>query len=132
MTKRDKLFLSLGVSVAAVGVVALILELTSVGLALLFFLCLVLLVLLLLQRKQIAAVQKRTLQIIRTLDSFSATGAVEVLDYGSQEVEESLRISSKKIVGLLQAQQKHIDQLSNRLDRIYEESFDKNARTRKR
>lgn len=127
MTKRDKLFLSLGVFVAAVGVVALILELTSVGLAVLFFLCLILLVLLLLQRKQIAAVQKRTLQIIRALDSFPATGSVEVLDCGSQEIEESLRISSKKIVGLLQAQQKHIDQLSNRLDRIYEKSSDKNA-----
>lgn len=127
MTKRDKLFLSLGVFVTAVGIVALILELTSVGLAVLFFMFLVLLVLLLLQRKQIAAVQKRTLQIIRTLDSFPATGSVEVLDCGSQEIEESLRISSKRIVGLLQAQQKHIDQLSNRLDRIYEEPFDINA-----
>lgn len=128
MTKRDFLLIGSGVSIAVVGTVFTLLGFTSIGLIGLFSLLLLVLVVEILQRRQLALVQKRLLDLMRRRYSGVGTAAstlkrIELL-LDDSYIEEKVHTSSKRIVGLIQSQQIQIDSLTSRLDRSLDEHCD--------
>jgi len=111
MSTKDKFFLFFGGGVGIVGIVATILWSVEAGVVALITISLVILTLLALQRRQLARVQQRTLSMLNTLQT---TKPVTVPKPPSDK--ESIAIPTKKIVGLLQAQQMNLDLLNSKVE----------------
>ena len=111
MSTKDKFFLFFGGGVGIAGIVATILWSVEAGVVALITISLVILTLLALQRRQLARVQQRTLSMLNTLQT---TKPVTVPKPPSDK--ESIAIPTKKIVGLLQAQQMNLDLLNSKVE----------------
>jgi len=120
MGTKDKLFLVFGGGVGVVGIVATILWSVEAGVVALITISLVILTLLALQRRQLARVQQRTLSMLNTLQT---TKPVTVPKPPSDK--ESIAIPTKKIVGLLQAQQMNLDLLNSKVETYLNRSSSK-------
>ncbi|WP_022871636.1 hypothetical protein [Yaniella halotolerans] len=121
MTRRDMLFFGLGTLVACIGVIASLLGSKIIGIVATLVIGSLILVLLLLQRKQMAAMQQRTLGILRKVNSgyeivSALTQPQSEQHLSKKEVGEALQVPTKKLVGLLQAQQMQIDALSSQIE----------------
>lgn len=126
MGTRDKVFLMIGLLVGIVGVVVTLIWRVDAGIVALLMLNLLVLAILLLQRRQLAKVQQRTLALMNSRERPSPVPSAENLD--ASKVRQDLKISNKKLVGLLQAQQTNLDLLNNKLESLLEKSGERETR----
>lgn len=112
MKLRDRLFLVSGIGIGVLGVIATLLWSVEAGVVALLLLGLIIFILVILQRRQLSRVQQRTLAMLNAPKE--DTKRVEV------KPQENLAIPTKKVVGLLQAQQMSMDLLNEKLDRVLE------------
>jgi len=119
MSKRDFIFFVFGVFLVAVGIGAASFEKYAIALIALSLVCTLILTLLLLQRRQSAVIQKRTLEILRAQNAFSS----EMKRVPSPHFDKS-GVSTKKIIGLLSAQQVSMEILNRKLDKIIKNERD--------
>lgn len=112
MSLRDKMFLAFGTMIGVLGVTATLLWSIEIGVVALLLLGLIILVLVVLQRRQLSRVQQRTLTLLNARRQDAKPVQVKP--------QESLAIPTKKVVGLLQAQQMSMDLLNEKLDRVLE------------
>lgn len=118
MNKRDLVFVGTGLLLAFIGVLALLYGSLTLSLTVGFLMMTLLLVLLVLQRRQLASVQERTLRMLRDRkDVFSKLENIERLS-GTSRQTDSTDISSKKVIGLLSAQQISMELLNNKLEDV--------------
>lgn len=118
MNKRDLVFVATGLLLAFVGVLALFYGSLTLSLTVGFLMMTLLLVLLVLQRRQLASVQERTLRMLRDRKHvFSKLENIERLS-GTSRQTDSTDISSKKVIGLLSAQQISMELLNNKLEDV--------------
>ena len=108
MYLREKVYLGLGLLLGTIGIVSSVFWSIKVGIVFLTFLVMLIFVLIVLQRRQLAKVQHRTLRLLQN------QGKKPVREEGRAEI--SVHIATKKIIGLLQAQQISMDLLKDRLD----------------
>jgi len=120
MGTKDKLFLVFGGGVGVVGIVATILWSVEAGVVALITISLVILTLLALQRRQLARVQQRTLSMLNVLQTTKPVTAPK-----PPSDQESIAIPTKKIVGLLQAQQMNLDLLNSKVETYLNRSSSK-------
>jgi len=123
MHLRDKMFLLSGLLIVLVGSVLSILWNLLAGfiaLLLLAYLCLFLLVL---QRRQLARVQQRTLDLVKWTTKRGTRPTTSSTDVSKQCVE----IPTKRIIGILQAQQMSMERLSRKFDSAPNQSDDTTA-----
>jgi len=106
MFSRDKVYLLIGLCLGLLGIVSTIVWTIKVGMLLLFLLVMLLLILIVLQRRQMAKVQERTLKLLQFQQN----------DKTDTHSSIAVDLASKKIIGLLQAQQMSIDLLNDRLE----------------
>jgi len=118
VTRRDILIFLLGALTACVGVTAALLNQIKISVIALLVCSLIILVLLVLLRRQMATVQVRLLQILRKERTVGPKTSKD-MQVGNSEVEVAFQISTKKVIGLLQAQQLQIDKLNARLESNY-------------
>lgn len=116
MSSRDKVFLLAGTIVGLVGVVATLLWNLEVGIITLLLLNLLNLFILLLQRRQLGRIQQRTLALLQSREGKSSQGRGETLN--AAKIQHDLKVSNKKLVGLLQAQQTNLDRLNEKIEAI--------------
>lgn len=114
MHLRDKMFLLSGFLLVLVGSVLSILWNLLAGLISLLLLAYLCLILLVLQRRQLARVQKRTLDLVKWTTKRGTRAAPSVKD-GSKQCAE---IPTKRIIGILQAQQMSMERLSRKIDSL--------------
>lgn len=116
MNRRD-LFLTIGgVFLAIFGVGVLIYGNLTLALISLFLLIILLLILLLLQRRQLAAIQERTLRLLRSQkESSSRLKNMESQLKFSNRKDKS-DASTKKILGILSAQQTSMELLNQKIE----------------
>lgn len=118
MNKRDLVFVGTGLLLAFIGVLALLYGSLTLSLTVGFLMMTLLLVLLVLQRRQLASVQERTLRMLRDRKHvFSKLENIERLS-GTSRQTDSTDISSKKVIGLLSAQQISMELLNNKLEDV--------------
>jgi len=118
MNSRDKALLIIGVIIGLSGVVLTFAWSVEVGIVTLLAMNLLLLLLLILQRRQLARVQQRTLSLLKFRES-----EIPARDVGRVDVsglQRDLKISNKKILGVLQAQQNNLDLLNEKIERLNE------------
>lgn len=107
MQLRDKIFLLVGGLIATLGVIATFLWTVSAGVGALLLLGLMILMLLVLERRQLAKIQERSLHLLRVTEKPKRTPYSE---------DSTVRISTKKIIGMLQAHQVSLDLLAEKID----------------
>ena len=123
MHLRDKIFLASGGVLAVGGAVLTFAWNVEAGIAALLALSLVILVVVLLQRRQLARIQQRTLAILNSqqalIDSLKSASvpSSERSKNSDKGVQEDLALSTRRIVGLLQAQHVALELLHERLER---------------
>lgn len=118
MNKRDLVFVGTGLLLAFIGVLALLYGSLTLSLTVGFLMMTLLLVLLVLQRRQLASVQERTLRMLRDRKHvFSKLENIERVS-GTSRQTDSTDISSKKVIGLLSAQQISMELLNNKLEDV--------------
>lgn len=118
MTKRD-LVLVVGGSVAGSGgVVCSLFGYTNLALVALLLLGIVLLILTTLQRRQLGRLQERTLKILRQETKISPGSELEDSSLSEDQAEVAIYSSTKKILGMLQAQQNEIHSLSEEIEKV--------------
>lgn len=117
MNKRDLVFLLSGLVIAGVGIGAVFYGGSVVVFISLFLLSILILVVLLLQRRQLAAVQKRTLEIIRAYNAVTRNPAKN--QQGKVLTNSRAQdFSTKKIIGLLTAQQTSMEILNKKIENL--------------
>jgi len=109
---RDKIFLAVGVVLVLFGSFASFFWRIESGIVALLLVSILILVFLSLLRRQVSKVQQRTLALLHI------RSAVDKL---STDLRDAESISTKKIMGLLQAQQMSMEELSDKLDSIVED-----------
>lgn len=116
MSSRDKVFLLAGIIVGLVGIVATLVWDLEVGIITLLLLNLLNLLILVLQRRQLGRIQQRTLALLQSREGKPSQGRGENPD--TAKIQHDLKISNKKLVGLLQAQQANLDRLNEKFEAI--------------
>jgi|SRR5690625_3738833 len=107
MYSRDKLLFGVGTVTALLGFLATIAWNNAFGILALLVIAVIILVFQVLQRHQLAKIQDRTLKLLQN----GGRRETDTMPRDGIPVE----IATKKIVGILQAQQTSIDLLSERL-----------------
>ncbi len=120
MNLRDRMFLIFGIGAGLLGIVGTITWSLETGVVALIVISLVILVLLVLQRRQLARVQQRTLTMLNAHQTMKPVVG--------QEPQESIAIPTKKILGLLQAQQVSIDLINDKIEAGLDKSPDRSER----
>lgn len=120
MNLRDRMFLIFGIGAGLLGIVGTITWSLETGVVALIVISLVILVLLVLQRRQLARVQQRTLTMLNAQQTMKPVVG--------QEPQESIAIPTKKILGLLQAQQVSIDLINDKIEAGLDKSPDRSER----
>lgn len=118
MNKRDLVFLLSGLVIAGVGIGAVFYGGSVVVFIALFLLSILILVVLLLQRRQLAAVQKRTLEIIRAYNAITRNPAKNQPQGKVLTNSRAQDFSTKKIIGLLTAQQTSMEILNKKIENL--------------
>ncbi|GAA2040226.1 hypothetical protein GCM10009720_20910 [Yaniella flava] len=109
---RDKFFLASGFVLALLGSFATFFWRIEAGIVALLLVSILVLVFLTLLRRQVSKVQQRTLALLH----FRGT-----VDNLSKDLRRAESVSTKKIIGLLHAQQMSMEELSDRLEAIAED-----------
>lgn len=117
MYSRDKIFLLLGTAIAGIGAIATILWTYAAGIIALLAIAVVIILMLVLQRRQLAKIQERTLKLVKAQQSARSQ---QSNSKAPARKEESLAVSTKKIIGILQAQQISVELLHAKIDRVAE------------
>lgn len=115
MNKRDAAILVCAVVLSSVGVVLSLLGYTDFALITVFLLLLMVIVLMTLQRRQLGVLQQRTLKLLRQDVKISSHVTPETSPLSADQAELAIHIATKKILGVLQAQQNEIQLLSEEL-----------------
>lgn len=118
MNMRDSLFWALGAVIGILGIIGTLLWSIEIGVMALLVMSLIILALLVLQRRQLAKLQQRSLTMLN-----SRKQDPKPLPVKSQE---SLAIPTKKVVGLLQAQQISMERLNQKVDRALQIEIEDN------
>lgn len=116
MNTRDLIFLLAGALIAAVGIGATIYGIGSIAIIALLVLCMTIIVLLLLQRRQLAAVQKRTLEVVRAQNRTHKSLSRSLEKSNTSSRADRSDLSMKKIIGLLSAQQTSMERLNKKFE----------------
>lgn len=122
MHLRDKVFTLAGLLIGVSGILATIFWSMEAGIVALLTLSLLNLVLVMLQRKQMAKMQQRTLSILRIQQSEKSVGEVAPLNASQMNSLQNLPVYTKKIIGLLQAQQISMDVLNQKVEHAMEQN----------
>lgn len=109
MYSRDKIILGFGVVVTLLGIAATLSWSVMIGVIAVLVMSLLVLSVLLLQRMQLAKVQQRTLSILQ---------ADKETRQSITSVERSGSVATKKIIGLLQAQQISMEILNDKIEDV--------------
>lgn len=112
MYYRDKFLLIAGLLIVAVGSILTVVWHISAGIVAILFLCLLCMILLVLQRRQLSKVQQRTLAILRT----PAQHVPQVDVSACNDCRQDMTVYTKKIVGMLQAQQTSMEILNDKFE----------------
>lgn len=118
MNTRDLIFLLSGVLIAGVGIGAILYGSFVIAFVALFLMCILTLAVLLLQRRQLAAVQKRTLEIIRAYNADTRNPVKNQPQGKGLTNAHRQDFSTKKIIGLLTAQQTSMELLSKKIENV--------------
>lgn len=116
MNTRDLVFLVVGAMIGLTGIIGALLGSVKLGTVALMAMSVILLVLLVLQRRQLAKVQQRMLSILNAQQKSAESATAPNLSRAAAP-QESIAIPTKKIVGLLQAQQISMEKLNAKLNR---------------
>lgn len=115
MTKRDLAIVVCSVAVSCLGVILSLLGYTDFALIAVFLLLLLVILLIMLQRRQLGVLQQRTLKLLRKEVKVSPYEAPVSSPLSEDQAEVAIHIATKKILGVLQAQQNEIQLLSDEL-----------------
>lgn len=108
MNKRDLVFFITGLIITAWGFISVLLGNQMMAIIAILLMFMIVFVVLILQRRQLAAVQKRTLELLKF-----ANRPAEVVQI---DRDKQIDISTKKIINILQAQQIAMERLAQRFD----------------
>lgn len=122
MNSRDLIFLVMGVLAGLAGIVTTVVWSVEAGIIALLAMSVIFLVLLILQRRQIAKLQQRMLSVLNHQQK--AKAVTEKNQPIAPKRPESIAIPTKKIVGLLQAQQVSMEMLNAKLERALNSDSD--------
>lgn len=114
MHLRNRLFLVVGLILGLVGILLTLVWSLELGIVTLLVLNLLLLMLLSLQRRQLARVQQRMLTLMKSDKDKATVPNVENLD--ATKIRQDLKITNKKVIGLLQAQQRNLDLMNVKME----------------
>src|SRR5699024_1859869 len=114
MHSRDIASLVVGAAIGVVGILGTILGAPEVGIVALLVLGVLILGVLVLQRRQLARIQQRTLSILNSRRP--ATTQDKKIQLDPENTRRDMAISTKKVVGLLQAQQVGLDTLNAKVE----------------
>jgi len=114
MHSRDIVSLVVGAAIGVVGTFGTLLGAPEVGIVALLALGVLILGVLVLQRRQLARIQQRTLSILNSRPP--ATTQDKQIQLDPDNTRRDMAISTKKIVGLLQAQQAGLDTLNAKVE----------------
>lgn len=114
MHSRDIVSLVVGAAIGVVGTFGTFLGAPEVGIVALLALGVLILGVLVLQRRQLARIQQRTLSILNSRPP--ATTQDKQIQLDPDNTRRDMAISTKKIVGLLQAQQAGLDTLNAKVE----------------
>jgi|SRR5699024_2817971 len=121
MHSRDIIFLVVGVAIGVVGILGTIIWSTKVGILALLVLGVLVLGLVILQRRQLARIQQRTLSLLnsyRVADTPSKVADVpSKISESDPSTRRELAVSTKKIIGMLEAQRVALDILNGKAER---------------
>lgn len=118
MNRRDLFIMLCGGLLVVIGLGAIMYGNTTVPFIAMFLLMALLLTVLVLQRRQLAAVQERTLRLLQSQKaSSSQLKSVQKL-LTSSEKKDDIHISTKKVISLLNAQQISMELLAKKLEKI--------------
>jgi len=118
MNTRDLVFLLSGLAIVGVGIGAILYDHFVIAFIALFLLSMVILLVLLLQRRQLAAVQKRTLELIRAHNAVARNPAKNQSQGQGLTNPRGQDFSTKKIIGLLVAQQTSMEILNKKIENL--------------
>lgn len=120
--------LSAAILTGAVGVVALIAGNRMVGSIAVLVLEIFIVALVLLQRRQFALVQQRLLAVLKAVPRVEKRKGKQPAPFQSASavIDSSLAISTKKLLGVLQAQQIQLDEMSDKINLLINEKYDNN------
>lgn len=122
MNSRDLIFLVMGTFVGLAGIGTTLVWSIDAGIIALLAMGVILLVLLILQRRQVAKLQQRMLSVIN--QQKKANAETEKNQPRVANPPESIAIHTKKIVGLLQAQQVSMEMLNAKFERALDDVSD--------
>ena len=114
MHSRDIVSLVVGAAIGVVGILGTLLGAPEVGIVALLALGVLILGVLVLQRRQLARIQQRTLSILNSRPP--ATTQDKQIQLDPDNTRRDMAISTKKVVGLLQAQQAGLDTLNAKVE----------------
>ena len=117
MTRRDLAFTLVGLLLVVCGILFAAQNYTNMAIICLLVFGFIVLLVIILQRRQLGILQKRTLDILRNENIETIEQEVESAPPSKRELEVAVQISTKKIIGLLHAQQLQIEELSKRLSK---------------
>lgn len=108
MNKRDLVFFVTGLVISSIGIISILLSNLMMAVIAILIMSVIVLFVLILQRRQLAAVQKRTLELLKF--SNRPPEVVQV------DREAKTDMSTKKVINILQAQQVAMERLAQRFE----------------
>lgn len=122
MNKKDLGVVAVGLTIASIGVVAALLGYVDFAILALLFFNVVLLMMIILQRRQLGTLQKRTLDLLRARVKIESKSQTEQPEITRKQEALVTQISTKKILGVLHAQQIQLDGLSRSLSTLLDKN----------
>lgn len=122
MNKKDLGVVAVGLIIASIGVVAALLGYVDFAILALLFFNVVLLMMIILQRRQLGTLQKRTLDLLRARVKIESKSQTEQPEITRKQAALVTQISTKKILGVLHAQQIQLDGLSRSLSTLLDKN----------